>query len=584
MVVIHLKDDHPQQSTPRPPPTAPVVAVRWLEGSRVRVPEAATVMALKVNWAAFPKDDEPVRRSISPVDPTPWPSRARRVGPPAGGGARDAAHAIQRATDALLAIDPDRARFDPMYASAARFCAASGRSEFHAPLLAAWKGRAEGSHDRARRYPWTLGADSMPGTAVPLAADVPGAMWRPRERDWLDREPTEFGHRLVTPIAIAENLQFLDEQAHDQNTQVAATAAELLSTLQPLAEGDVADSIRGDDPWRDTFALWQIVRRPRALELLRPLAVALATRSGTLASRLAGLPCGTRFPFEAVPLVSASAHLGVGLWTLGYRPGLLPGLVTFVASREQRDGGWSDDRQEADVLTTLAVAEFLGGLDPTFDPARTVDFFVRHQESAGWWRALDPEVPWLTAEIASWLIQAERPFHERFAWPRPAVTDLDRKTRIPGFGAFDTIDRVFSTLPGIGRERIAMAFADLAGFREFNNQCGQDVGDLALRLFAETLTTIPGTFAIRDGGDEFIAIGAPGRPGVADDIDSWRARWPAVFRERFGHDVPMVAPRFVVGEAAARDVASLRERLGREIGRTKGQPLDAGGRGLLKIV
>jgi GGDEF domain-containing protein len=470
-----------------------------------------------------------------------------------------------------------------MLASALRFRESIGQQLFHAPLLGSWEGRASGGADQARQFPWSLGYDSLPISAATDPTDGPGAMWRPRERDWLDREPTQFGRRLIAPIAIAENLQFLDEQAHSQNSQIAATASEILRVLQPLAEGDVADYIRGGDPWRDTFALWQIVRRPRALELLRPLAIAIATRSATLASRLAGLPCGTRFPFEAVPLVSASAHLGLGLWTLGYRPSLLPGLLTFVASREQRGGGWSDDGQPADVLTTLAAAELLGSLDPTFSPDRTIDFLIRHQEPAGWWRALDPEVPWLTAEVATWLQRAELPFHERFAWPIQAVTDLDRKTRIPGFGAFDTIDRVFSSLPGLGAEPIAMAFADLAGFREFNNRCGQDLGDLALRLFAQHLSTVPGTFTIRDGGDEFIVVGAPGRPGLADDIDAWRTGWPAVFRQRFGPDVPMVAPRFVVSEGRARNIASLRERLGREIGHTKHEPLDSDGRGVLRI-
>jgi GGDEF domain-containing protein len=539
-------------------------------------------MAMKASWGD-PLDEVHPRRTSSPVEPTPYPSRPRRIGPPDGPGARDRAQAIERATDAIFSIDPGRARFDPMFASAARFMQAHGRSAFHAPLLGAWKGRSEGGFDRARRYPWNVSVDSLPGAAVP-GLEAPGALWRPRERDWLDREPTQFGHRLVGPIAIAENLQFLDEQSRDDNREVAATATEILATLQPMAEGDVADAIRGEDPWRDTFALWQIVRRPRALERLRPLAVALATRSGTLASRLAGLPCGTRFPFEAVPLVSASAHLGLGLWTLGYRPSLLPGLITFVASQEQRDGGWSDENQPADVLTTLAVAEFLGALDPTFAVDRTLDFFVRHQEPAGWWRALDPEVAWLTAEIATWLANADRPFHERFAWPVPAVTDLDRKTGIAGFGAFDTIDRVFSTLPGLGDQPVGMAFADLAGFREFNNKRGQDAGDEALRHFAQELRTISGSFAIRDGGDEFIVVGAPGRPQLAADIDAWRAAWPASFRKRFGRNVPMVQPRFVVREDAARNIARLREHLGREIGRTKDQPLDSGGRGLLRIV
>jgi hypothetical protein len=40
----------------------------------------------------------------------------------------------------------------------------------------------------------------------------------------------------------------------------------------------------------------------------------------------------------------------------------------------------------------------------SFDPTPVTTFFVRAQEPAGWWRALNPEVPWL---------QHRRPFRRR---------------------------------------------------------------------------------------------------------------------------------------------------------------------------
>jgi GGDEF domain-containing protein len=540
-------------------------------------------MALKVNWS-IPADRDLHRPSISPVEAVPYAHWPRRLGPPDDGGGRDRAHAIRRAGDAILGAIDTIDRFDPMLPAALRYAADQGETLVVTPLLSAWKAQAAGGPDHARRFPWSLGHDALPSSPATEAPDRRGALWRARERDWLDRGPTAFANRLLAPIAIAENLEFLHRLTTDANPQAAETALEILRDIQPLAEGDIADFIRGDDPWRDTFALWQLARRPAALDLLRELALAIAMRAGTLASRLAGLPCGIRFPFEAVPLVSASAHLGLGLWALGYRPVLLPGLLEFVASRAHRSGGWGDDGQPADILTTLAAAELLGSLDPSFDPAATVDFFIRHQESSGWWRALDPEVPWLTAAIATWLAGAERPFHERFAWPHYARTDLDRKTGIPGFAAFDGLDRLFRTLPGIGAEPIEMAFADLAGFRAFNNRCGQETGDAVLRLFAQHLKSISGALAIRDGGDEFLVVGAPTRDRLADAVDACRATWPDLFRSRFGTDVPMVVPRFVVGTGQSRRIASLRERLGREIGLTKDQPLDSDGRGLLRIV
>jgi hypothetical protein len=46
----------------------------------------------------------------------------------------------------------------------------------------------------------------------------------------------------------------------------------------------------------------------------------------------------------------------------------------------------------------------------------------------------------------------------------------------------------------------------------------------------------------------------------------------------------MVEPRFVVGFAEGRRIAELRERLGREIGLTKNEPLAGDGRGLLRVI
>ena len=73
-----------------------------------------------------------------------------------------------------------------------------------------------------------------------------------------------------------------------------------------------------------------------------------------------------------------------------------------------------------------------------------------------------------------------------------------------------------------------------------------------LRLWASHLAGIPGCLAIRDGGDEFIVIGAPTRPFLADDIDAARTSWPDSFRERFGPDMPMVSPRFILDAGTGR--------------------------------
>ena len=119
--------------------------------------------------------------------------------------------------------------------------------------------------------------------------DGRGALWRMRERDWLDREPTAFAQRLTRPIAIAASIDFLRTLTEDPNSEMARTAGEILRDVQPLVEGEIADFIRGEDPWRDTFALWQLTRRPKALELLRELALAIAMPTGR--SRAASRAC-----------------------------------------------------------------------------------------------------------------------------------------------------------------------------------------------------------------------------------------------------------------------------------------------------
>ncbi|MCI0346672.1 MAG: diguanylate cyclase, partial [Chloroflexi bacterium] len=332
----------------------------------------------------------------------------------------------------------------------------------------------------------------------------------------------------------------------------------------------------------DTFALWLLVRRQRALARLHPLAIAIATRYGTLASRLAGLVAGVRHPFEGLPLVSANAHLGVALWALDYRPSLLPGLVAFVRARRRPNGGFGEEGQPADALTTLAAGDLLATLDPDFDPGITAAFLATAQEPGGWWRALDPETPWLTGAIVEWLEAAGKPFAQRFHWPEHQRLDLDRKTGVPGFGAFDRIARVFDALPGLAGARVELAFSDLVRFREFNNRFGQEMGDRVLRAFAAALSDVGAALPIRDGGDEFMVVGAPTRTGLLDDLLELCQAWPARFSAEFGSDVPAVAPRFVVATTTGRDLSQTREQLGRAIPRLKELHPEPGPTGIIR--
>jgi hypothetical protein len=84
-------------------------------------------------------------------------------------------------------------------------------------------------------------------------------------------------------------------------------------------------------------------------------------------------------------------------------------------------------------------------------------------------------------------------------------------------------------------------------------------------MFATQLKTVPLARAIRDGGDEFLVVGAPGRQPLLGDIETFMAAWRYAFHERFGADVKPVLPRIIVGSARGAELRELRQRLGREI-------------------
>jgi hypothetical protein len=107
------------------------------------------------------------------------------------------------------------------------------------------------------------------------------------------------------------------------------------------------------------------------------------------------------------------------------------------------------------------------------------------------------------------------------------------------------------------------------------------MGDLALAAFAAELAQIGAARAIRDGGDEFLLVGAPTRTRLFEDLDAFRRAWPAVFRARFGDGAPPVAPRILVAEVQGSEVIEAREHLGRAIGELKHDAPAPGEEGVL---
>ncbi len=488
---------------------------------------------------------------------------------------------IARAESALSRHANDTlAVADPMLAASLLAMRAIGNRTAIAPLLG-YLSRREQIADRHswRRYPWILGFKAEIGDP---AYEGRRANWHPREGFWYDSNPTQYAARIMAPALIAVHFQLWSEVALGSDPELAARATALLRRSIPVAEDDVAEWIAAEDPWRDTFAISQLTAHPLAMAHLRDLVQALANRYGRMAVR-DGAVQGRRFPFFGEPLTSASAHLALGLWRTGTYPRVLPGLYAFTKAMRRPDGGWQDGDQPRDVLTTLAAAELLTALDPTFDPGPTIRFLARHQEPAGWWRALGPEVPWLTASVVDWIRRATGPFTQRFAWPHVAPAVRDRLTGLATIAFFDELAMAVGGLPELSQLPVEFAFIDLAGFGKFNTQHGQVAGDRALRLYAESLRRIPDALVVRDGGDEILVIGLPSARTLEARIDEFMRIWPAE-AEQLQIARGAVVPRVAITSVPAGALHEARNRLGVAIGWLKGDYPDPGPGGVKRRI
>ncbi len=468
---------------------------------------------------------------------------------------------VERTTAALLELD---AVIDPAEPLAFAIRRAAGRIDPSrrsiAHLLEFLGNRQPGNPRSESRYRWEL--SHRVGVKLPPYAPSEKAWmaWRNGEEPRLARDPFEVEARLLLPILLAENLEALLDAA--AGSPEAARAQALLDEATPVARRDVAKYIAVNDVWEDTFAAWCLTRSPRVLDHLHSLAVALAV---TYAAGARGPLCGTRFPYYEKPLVTASAQLASSLLALGIDLDVAAQLTAFVRDQRRPSGGWGDDADHEDPLTTLIAADLAGRTDPSLDLEPTLQYFERTQHADGLWRALGPEAPWLSAEIVELATDLARPFAERFRWPHCGRSSVDQKTRIPSFAYFLDLARLLASMPGLATADVELAFIDLIGFRAFNNRYGQDAGDDVLQEFAAELKTVPGARVVRDGGDEFLVIGAPTRRALTGDLRAVMTSWKARFHTHFGADVPAVIPRIVLGHTPAMELRALRERLGREI-------------------
>lgn len=346
-------------------------------------------------------------------------------------------------------------------------------------------------------------------------------------------------------------------------------ARKLLAECRSTARRDAAVYAHEGHAWGDTWALSRLAARPHALRLLHPFALAIAEAYAdtTITSGREAVH-GTRYPFAGVPLVSASAQLASGCLALGVHPKLTGSLVDWIKAQQHADGGFGDGDGPSDVLTTLMAERLLAGLDPDWDVSAAAAYLASCQDDRGLWRAYGPETVWLTLEVYRFLRLASRPFAERFEWPEVALTSRDRRTGVPRYDYYADLARLCQEVSGLGTAPIEVAFLDLAGFGVFNNRHGMAMGDAVLREFAQALAAVPGLMAIRDGGDEFLALGTPGGEGLASKLDTFRRDWPRTLRSRFGAEA-RVMPRIIVASTSGGALVQARDELGRRIAALK---------------
>jgi len=483
---------------------------------------------------------------------------------------RSSAERAEAAVAALVASLDHRSPMTPTLLLAARRL---GLPADTSAALDFWSARSPGSLVSEARYRWELNHARAPDATYcpPIDEWTP---WRPRDARVMSAEGRpRFEQRFTLPISIADGGALLASLEDPR-------AATMLLEAEPVFRRDLAEYVQAKHAFKDLFALHCLARRPAMLERMHPFAIAIASCYTTDARR-DGAVRGKRFPFHDVPLVSTSAMLAGGLLALGIDTDLVAILASHVAERSA-DAGWSDaPDDDPDVLTTLLAAELLARIDPSFDPAPAVAHLERAQRRDGTFRALGPEVPWLTDAAARFLRDAALPFARRFRFPHLSGANRDHKTGLPFYAYFMDLARLFGALPGLAAAPAELAFLDLAGFRAFNNAHGQDLGDAVLKEIARALDDLPESVAIRDGGDEFLVVGAPGAR-LEPALRSFRGARPQRFRDTFGDDAPPVVARILLGRVPGRRLRDAREHLGRAVGALKHRERELGRVGLFE--
>jgi GGDEF domain-containing protein len=469
--------------------------------------------------------------------------------------------AWRSALESLLEAElRDGAPDNPFRPAVLRWAAATSRPGDPEPLLAILEQAAEGRSSRRLRWRLPVGRWIDPALLV---------RWRPAEIEATRRDPTAHANRLWLPAVLVDQLAWLEELAAGPDPRLAARARAIADEALPAIEDVVAGSVGGSDTWADTFLLWSFARNRPALRPLRGLVVALAARYAARAGRTAGIARGRSFPWFDVPMASSTAHLATASATLGEGMQLVDAQLAWLRAERRPDGGWGDRRQPSDILSTLAAARLFGAIDPGFNPLSVVEPLRSMVAGNGAHPCLiGPEWPWLTAELAAYLDWAAHTFTERFQWPNVADSAMDPKVGVPRYEGYLLLADLFDRVPALGRGTVDVAFVDLANFGKWNGDHGQDAGDRLLALLTHQPQTVPRSRTYRDGGDEFLVVGAPQTDDLETGLRDLCTRWPKISREAF-RSMPVVPIRGVIKRVAANDLREGRATLGLAIGPLK---------------
>ena len=194
-------------------------------------------------------------------------------------------------------------------------------------LLASWTPGVT-RETGAVRYRWAMNPRFIapwPAWIGPQTSRVP---WRARDAAaWAERpqRSIEDIERLLTPLILADSLQLLVD-AGERADECGDLARDFLDEALPKARRDAARWVLESRAWADTWALWAIARRPGALTLLYPFALAIGDSYATSARRAGNLvrrnshSTASRSSRAALTWRPASSLLGFNRILLGPSP------------------------------------------------------------------------------------------------------------------------------------------------------------------------------------------------------------------------------------------------------------------------